>query len=197
MMNITKRRRNESGAALVEFAIAFPVLILLMMSILDFGMNYGNKVQVQNATRAAARAGSVSNFGPTATCTLNDYSSADPTSQRLACRAKSRTHMDDESTAVRIFYMGPSGKLTTNFDETAMTGNKFSLVVCMSAKTSSLSGLFRPLFKGKFHHSRSVTKTGKPSTGAFAPPGQENPLVVDGIADDWSWCQADDPNGTE
>ena len=35
-----RRGRGERGAALIEFALAFPILFLLMMGVVDFGVNY-------------------------------------------------------------------------------------------------------------------------------------------------------------
>ena len=34
---MTKRRRDERGAAMVEFAIILPLLVLLLMGVIEFG----------------------------------------------------------------------------------------------------------------------------------------------------------------
>lgn len=51
------RRRNDRGTVLVEAALIMPVLILLAMGTIEFGMAWRDRLSVQNATRAGARAG--------------------------------------------------------------------------------------------------------------------------------------------
>jgi hypothetical protein len=52
-------RRNSRGQSLVEVALAMPLLILLFGGIVSFGFFLYAHVQVANATREAARAGSL------------------------------------------------------------------------------------------------------------------------------------------
>lgn len=51
-MNLIK---NENGQAMVEFALVFPILILLVGAIIDFGWIYYNQLTANNASREAAR----------------------------------------------------------------------------------------------------------------------------------------------
>lgn len=48
-------KTDESGQALVEFAICLPVLIAILCAILDFGWLYLNEYEVNHATYEAAR----------------------------------------------------------------------------------------------------------------------------------------------
>jgi hypothetical protein len=50
---------SEKGAATVEFAIVFPVLILLLFSMVEFGLYLFNRQVIANACREGARAGIV------------------------------------------------------------------------------------------------------------------------------------------
>lgn len=50
-------RRNDRGTVLVEAALIMPVLILLAMGTIEFGMAWRDRLSVQNASRAGARAG--------------------------------------------------------------------------------------------------------------------------------------------
>lgn len=56
-------RRNELGSALIELAIAIPILVLLMIGVADFGRMFFTGITVANAARAAAEYGanSISN----------------------------------------------------------------------------------------------------------------------------------------
>lgn len=49
--------RDASGATAVEFAIVAPVLFLLMMGILEFGIIFAADIVLKNATSDAARTG--------------------------------------------------------------------------------------------------------------------------------------------
>jgi len=56
-MRGTKKKRVDSGAALVEFAVVLPLLILLLVGIVEFGLLFYNKQVLTNASREGARAG--------------------------------------------------------------------------------------------------------------------------------------------
>ena len=49
------RRDREKGAALVEFAIVVPLLVLLLIGIMEAGWFFGQAVEVRNAAREGAR----------------------------------------------------------------------------------------------------------------------------------------------
>ena len=51
--------KNQKGQALVEFAIILPILLLLVMGILQFGMILNSYLTIENASREGARAGIV------------------------------------------------------------------------------------------------------------------------------------------
>lgn len=51
--------KNEKGQALVEFAIILPILLLLIMGILQFGMLINNYLSLENSSREGARLGIV------------------------------------------------------------------------------------------------------------------------------------------
>jgi hypothetical protein len=68
MVRGTRRRRSpdrpgQAGQSLLEFALALPIFVTLMMGVLEFGFLYNNILTVQYAARqgvsAAAQAGGV------------------------------------------------------------------------------------------------------------------------------------------
>lgn len=194
----SRRRRRDRGAALVEFAMAFPILVLLMMGVIDFGVNYGNKVQSTHAAREGARAGSVGRVGTDADCDIYGTTVSIEVT-RLVCLTKARTHMDDRNVRVRIAYMDGSGRYTNDFSDATRLANKYSIMVCVASRAYSLSGMLTPIFDGKFHHARAVIKTGTtpwatdvPGVGtvySYVPQFAETPMT----GDSWSWCTSDDP----
>ncbi len=53
------RTRKMQGAAGVEFALVFPILLLVIFGIVEFGAAWYDKSVITNASREAARAGVV------------------------------------------------------------------------------------------------------------------------------------------
>lgn len=75
-MRTVSRKRNEHGAALVEFAILAPLLILLLFAIIEFGYTMGQLNDVRHGTREAARLAAVNagSVGAMATTACNSMS---------------------------------------------------------------------------------------------------------------------------
>ena len=48
-------RRDERGAALVEFALVLPVLVMFVFGIVEFGRGYNAKIELASAVREGAR----------------------------------------------------------------------------------------------------------------------------------------------
>jgi Flp pilus assembly protein TadG len=58
----TNRRiqlRSQKGQSLTEFALALPILVLLLFAVIQFGITFNNYVTLTDATRAGARKGAV------------------------------------------------------------------------------------------------------------------------------------------
>jgi Flp pilus assembly protein TadG len=51
--------RSEEGQSLTEFALALPILALLLFAVIQFGIAFNNYVTLTDATRAGARKGAV------------------------------------------------------------------------------------------------------------------------------------------
>lgn len=70
--------RSEGGQALTEFALALPVLALLLFAVIQFGIVFNNYVTLTDATRAGARKAAVARrlSDPTGTCVAAVRSSA-------------------------------------------------------------------------------------------------------------------------
>lgn len=55
LKQVRNRWRSESGAEFVEFALAFPLLMLVVMGIIDFGLLFQQYEVLTNAAREGAR----------------------------------------------------------------------------------------------------------------------------------------------
>ena len=68
MLPMSRRlRKDESGAAAVEFAIVLPVLLLLVFGIIEFGLLFNRYITVTHAAREGVRVASLA--GPTVLAT--------------------------------------------------------------------------------------------------------------------------------
>jgi Flp pilus assembly protein TadG len=56
-------RRNERGAELIEFAVALPILIVVIAGIIDFAVLFMRYEVVTNAAREGARVGLLPDYG--------------------------------------------------------------------------------------------------------------------------------------
>ncbi len=65
-----RRRRNERGQGIVEFALLVPVFMLLLLGMLEFGFVFDHTLTIQYASREGARVGAALVFGggPVASC---------------------------------------------------------------------------------------------------------------------------------
>jgi Flp pilus assembly protein TadG len=61
-MKATARINNQNGAAMVEFAIVLPVLLMLIFGMIEFSVMLYDKAMLTNASREGARLGILYDF---------------------------------------------------------------------------------------------------------------------------------------
>jgi Flp pilus assembly protein TadG len=52
---MSRIKRDDKGAAMVEFAIVLPVILLILLGIIEFGRAYNTQISIQAAAREGAR----------------------------------------------------------------------------------------------------------------------------------------------
>lgn len=62
---MTRRLKSQRGAELIEFALIFPLLLLVVLGIIDFGFLFQRYEVLTNATREGARMAVLSTSGYT------------------------------------------------------------------------------------------------------------------------------------
>jgi len=55
LTSASSRKDRQRGAAAVEFALVLPILIVILLGIIDFGLYFYNDLQLTHAARDAAR----------------------------------------------------------------------------------------------------------------------------------------------
>jgi Flp pilus assembly protein TadG len=162
-------RERERGAALVEFAIVFPLLFLLVSGMLDFGMVFVNLNSARQGVREGARQAVVANFGGSTSCTLTTTGTLDSATRELMCLTKDRMGLAEADTRVKVAFAG-----------TNTVGG--ALLVCAQHPMTSMTGVFRPLMTGKVTTSKVEMRIEKVDLALTA--GEETALP----GESWSWC---------
>ncbi|HUK95840.1 MAG TPA: TadE/TadG family type IV pilus assembly protein [Gaiellaceae bacterium] len=98
--------RPEKGQSLTEFALALPILVLLLFAVIQFGIVFNNYVTLTDATRAGARKGAVSRQAtdPTGTTVSAVRSSAADLNQANLSVAVSSTWLAGSDVRVSASY---------------------------------------------------------------------------------------------
>ena len=96
-------RRSERGTALLEAALALPVLVLLILGMVDVGLLVFQSTQVGAAAREGARAGILRYWE------ADIPSSADAAAVRAAVSRRLGNHSPDQPITVVIKCVGPNG----------------------------------------------------------------------------------------
>ena len=164
-----QRRDRERGAALVEFAIVFPLLVLLLSGIIDFGMAFSNLNAARQGVREGARQAVVANLDSDGTCTILGGGTMADATRKVICMTKSRIGLPEADTRVMVAFGG-----------TNQVGD--SLLVCAQYPLTSATGVFEPVMDGRALTSKVEMRIEKTDLALTA--GAESALP----GEDWSWC---------
>lgn len=129
-----RRGRGEQGAALVEFALVLPLVLLLVFGIIEFSATYNNSISVRNGTREGARMAVVNDLSGDSTCSAG--------AMAIVCKTKERIGLDASKTKVGIRLDG--------------TGVGDTVTVCATFPAFNITGVMQP-FLGNTTVSSTVT----------------------------------------
>jgi Flp pilus assembly pilin Flp len=171
------RRRVDSGAAAVEFALVLPILVLILFGIIDYGLWFSNSLDARSGLEAATRSAVVAHF---AACTSPTDVAGGPSDDvlRLMCMAKNDTGAVTGATYVKVVLpadpANPGGPAAWIVDQ--------PLIVCETVVVKGVTG-YVPLPRHGVIRAQTVMQieqdTGQPENG-----GEE--ILPSGL--DWSWC---------
>lgn len=178
--------RGDRGGTLVEFALAAPLLFVVLFSLVDFGWAYNQAQAVRQASRDGARAVVAGSVG-SASCTTSPAATGQL--QSAVCLTKARTALPDSTTKVRIAAK-TSGTCSSGVAASASapcTGAGDPVAVCVQHAMRSVSGVWQWQFNGRYLTSSTVMRLEKTlpfalSGGAWSETGGGS----------WSFC----PNPT-
>lgn len=151
------RRRSEHGGGLVETAIVFPILMLILSAIIDFGLRLSNDHAMEDGIRDAARSAAVGDLGGDSTCTVSGTPPSTDTHE-LICLVKSRIGLEQADIRVKVDF-GTGGNVEGE-----------PILVCAEYPVESVTGLLPEVGSGELR-ARSVMRLESDSTvTAFAEP---------------------------
>jgi len=116
------RRRSERGAALVEFALLAPLLIILVMGIIEFGWLFAQMNEIRHVAQEGARWGAVSR---------PDIDGGGIGSSDLFDRACAAANLPSGTTVT----------VASSFEIPGQTQKEDTAAVTVTANVQSLSGL--------------------------------------------------------
>ena len=153
---------------MLEFALVFPILVLLLFGTVDFGIVLLNVSTAKQGTREGARQAVVANFGSSTGCVATPDSISGE-ARKLICLVKNRIGLSAVDTRLKI-----------SFPNANQVGN--SLLVCAQYPMRSTTGLLAPAINGHVVRTKVEMRIEKADTGLVA--ASETPLP----GQDWLWC---------
>jgi Flp pilus assembly protein TadG len=163
----SRRRSGERGAALVEFAVVFPLLFMLVAGMIDFGMVFSDLNAMRQGVREGARQAVVAEFGTNSTCPITGAPGSVSTTT-LICLTKERIGLPQANTRVKVA-----------FANTNEVGG--GIIVCAMYPMSSVTGTFEPLLDDRILTSKVEMRIEK--VDDTLTEAAEVALIGD-----WSWC---------
>ena len=100
-MNGRIKIRSERGQAMTEFAVVLPILVVLLLGIVQFGIVFNNYVTLTDAVRAGARTAVVSR------------EATDPAGTATAALRASATNLNQSKLAVSVSSSWAPGSTVT------------------------------------------------------------------------------------
>jgi hypothetical protein len=161
------RRRPESGAAAVEFALVTPILFTVLFGTLQYGLYFYDTLGTRQGVRQAARLGVVEQFGSTGCNTGNS-------ANKLRCVTKQQIDALTGDPQVKV--MAPSAGGWAK-------GNR--LVVCAAFQSDGAVGLL-PMPNSGFIKTKTEMSIEK--TASTLPTGFPTTADTDPTGQNWSWC---------
>ncbi len=170
-----RRTRGDRGATLVEFGLIGPLLFLLVMGIIDFGMIINNQSSLRQVTRNVARDVTIDTVDHDGVCvnSIADAATFTSESKAIVCEVKKQISSDPTQSRVKVIFPDGNGQKRRD-----------TVVVCAQQPMRSLSGMFSSMVDSKVLTASVAMRI------EIEPPG----VKADSVAEtsytgtDWTWC---------
>ena len=174
-----RSRCDERGTALVEAAIALPLLLLLLFGMIDFGSVYNDYLSVRQGTREGARTAAVNtepNDGTwnSTNCPMGPGGPTSGDGYDLICATKDYIGLNKANTRVKVYFVAG---VTPNPCGAPFCAGQ-SVIICTQYPATGPSGFMSAWLTGKVLTSKieiRIEQNGK--SQSFNAPVAENPLT--------------------
>jgi Flp pilus assembly protein TadG len=102
MLRLSSYLKNNRGQALVEFALVLPVLLLLVVGAMEFGLIINEYLVVTEAAREGARSAALGNSNATVIAAVNTAASQINTAKLTITIAPSTTRVTGSGVTVTV-----------------------------------------------------------------------------------------------
>ena len=169
---LKSRRADERGAALVEFAIVVPLLVLLLCGTLDFGMIFGGYLGMESGVASATRAISLNEYQYTGsgTCAGGPTIATADAVCKVVNSLGSLTGLKSSTVAVGICFVTPGATPSCGSASATGLSDVNDVEVCAQAAMQSTTGLTSIFVSGTTvsTSSRLLMEEPQPSNNATA-----------------------------
>ena len=165
------RERDQRGAALVEAAMVLPLIVVILIGTVEFGLSLADLISVRQGTRDATRNAVVDNYGSDTVCTITGTVTNDET-KKVICGTKNEIDRPESRVRVKISFPD-AGKSPPPDDN--------SLLVCAEFIHKSPTGMFAFLLDSRVSTTRVSMRIEQDLSAIDA--GEETAL-----SGSWAWC---------
>ncbi len=157
------RRRDDSGAALVEFALVFPIFVIMLLGMVQLGLSFAGWSQLRAAVQTGAQMASVEDGGGA------EYPCSVPTPSGSSRKAQNTAQMVCEIASLIGTPVG-TGVSASSPPEVGLwitgSSNQYMVTVCAATPASNFTG-FLPAYT---LHATSEVYAEVPSLGDDLEP---------------------------
>ena len=186
------RRHQEGGAAIVEFALVLPLLVVLLLGSVDMGFYLNDATKLRSTVRETARRAAVGGYGNTlcpsayGRSEASDYPSGLPRAtetSKVVCLMKLFAFESglNGRVATRVVSFNGEGLVNSGSDKPWDSGN--AIVVCAQIESRSRTGILAPVLNDRIIQSSVTMRIQKSQIDG---PGESAEVAFRG---DWSGCE--------
>jgi Flp pilus assembly protein TadG len=137
------RRADEGGAALVEFAIVVPLLVLILCGTIDFGLIFGGYMSMESGVSSVTRAISLDEYqySGSASCTGGPTAATADAVCKVVASLGSLTGINSSTLSVGICFVTPGSNPSCSGSSATGTSDSNDVEVCAQAVMESTTGL--------------------------------------------------------
>lgn len=182
--------RRDRGAVLVELALVTPVLLILVMGIIDYGVLFSDKIALRGGVREATWNGSRSIFGSAQPCPLTGVgatgnAAADANARRLMCMVKWRSDLPASEIRVKVSLVAvnPAASPPAAFRRGG------ALMVCAMRSARSTTGFYGFVLDGTVQRARLTSVVVNDAAPGGVSALEETPFA----GQSWAFCDQTRP----